>query len=83
MIGPYPEQTSDPSWTPPVIETWTPELLRDLEMDFGRRGYPNFCKEHRKWLEERFDEQFKDPDYKSQYFDQDEFDRIRKKRNLL
>ena len=83
MISPYPEQQSDPTWIPVEIEEWTPELLRSLELDFGRRGYPQFCLEHRKWLEDMFDEQFRNPDYKPQYFDETEFDRIKRKRGLL
>ena len=74
------EQPSNPNWKNPVIKKWTPELLKDLEFEFGRRGCWPICLEYRKWLEECFDEQFKDQNYKSQYFDQDEFDKIRKKR---
>ena len=77
------EQPSDPNWEPPVITVWTPELLKELERDFGRRGCWPFCVEFSKWLEDRFDEKFKDKNYKSQYFDQKEFDRIRKKRGII
>lgn len=76
-------QPHDPKWTDPIIDEWTPELLRDLEMDFGRRGCWPWSIEMRQWLETKFDEKFKDPNYKSQYFGQDEFDRIRKKRGLI
>lgn len=77
------QQPSDPNWVPPDITDWTPELLRDLELEFGRRGCWPICLEYRKWLECKFDEQFKNPNYKSQYFDKTEFDRIRRKRKLL
>ena len=77
------EQPSDPNWKEPVIKEWTSELLRDLEREFGSRGCWPFCLEYRRWLEEQFDEQFENPNYKSQYFDQDEFNRIRKKRGLI
>ena len=77
------EQPSDPDWVAPIINKWTSEHLRELEIEFGRRGCWPTCIEMRKWLENKFDEQFKDTSYKSQYFGQEEFDRIRKKRKLI
>jgi len=77
------EQPSNPNWIPPIMNEWTSQDLRDLEMEFGRRGCWPTCLEMRQWLENNFDEQFKDSKYKSQYFGQEEFDSIRKKRKLI
>lgn len=76
------EQPNDPDWVAPVIKEWTPEMLKELERAFGCRGCWPYCLEHRKWVEDVFDEQFRNSNYKPQYFDQEEFDRIRKKRGL-
>lgn len=77
------EQPSDPNWNAPEINEWTPELLKDLERVFGKRGCWPVSIEFRHWIESKFDEQFKNINYKAQYFDQDEFERIRKKRGLI
>lgn len=77
------KQPSNPNWVPPKITKWTTELLRDLEREFGMRGCWPICLEYKQWLEERFDEHFRNSNYKPQYFDQEEFDRIRKKRGLI
>ena len=53
------EQPSDPNWVAPIINKWTLQHLRDLEMGFGRRGCWPICIEMRQWLENNFDEQFK------------------------
>jgi hypothetical protein len=73
----------DPNFIPPEIKEWTTELLKDLEKDFGRRAYPIFSKQSRKWIETMFDTLYKDINYRSQYFGQSEFDRIRKSRGII
>jgi hypothetical protein len=77
------EQPNDPDWVAPVIKEWTPEMLKELERAFGCRGCWPYCLEHRKWVEDKFDELFKTPNYKSQYFGQSEFDEIRRKRGII
>ena len=53
---------------------------REIERMYSWRGHWMISPEERKWVEQKFEELLKDKDYKPQYYDENEFERMRAKR---
>lgn len=65
---------------PPMSGTYTG---RDIEKAYSWRGHWMVSPEEREWVIQRFEELLKDKDYKSQYFGEGEFERIRERHKTL
>lgn len=55
---------------------------KDIERGYSWRDHWMNSPELKKWIEKKFEELLKDKNYKSQYYGENEFNRIRERHNI-